>query len=255
MGKKITKVGDSGSTADLSAKQFEASPESKKRALNLRIGAALLWVLAIAAQVGAIALLAKKPLPMAWIIVLIVVDLALAILGSILWKKSNRLDPASEKRKFLFFMQNQLGMVVAVIAFLPLVIAILSNKDIDKKQKGILGAVAIGALVIAGLLGLDFNPPSIEKYSDEINKVEELMGKNEVFWTKSGTKYHLYEDCHTINKDVTTEIFEGSVQQARELKNITELCKVCENRSIKLKESAQKEEESKEPEAAQTTDN
>lgn len=239
MGKKIIKVDEGGSEKRATTKQFEATPENKKRALNLRIGAALLWLLAIAAQVGAIALLGQKPLPMGWIIALIVVDLAFAVGGSILWKKSNRLDPASEKRKFLFFMQNQLGMVVAVIAFLPLVIAILSNKDIDKKQKGILGGVAVVALVIAALLGFEFNPASIEQYTNEINRVEELMGKNEVFWTKSGTKYHLFEDCHTINKDVTTEIYAGTVQNARELKNISELCKVCENRSEKLNESTE----------------
>jgi len=61
------------------------------------------------------------------------------------------------------------------------------------------------------------------------------MGKNEVFWTKSGTKYHLENSCHAINKDATTEIFSGTVAQARELKNISELCKFCKNRASKEK--------------------
>ena len=79
---------------------------------------------------------------MTWIIILIVIDLALAVTGSILWKKSNRLDPASEKNKLLFFMQSQLGLVVAVIAFLPLIVFILTSKNLDTKQKGILGGIA-----------------------------------------------------------------------------------------------------------------
>jgi hypothetical protein len=166
----------------------------------------------------------------------------LAITGSILWKKSNRLDPASEKNKFLFFMQSQLGLVVAIIAFLPLVIFILTNKNLDAKQKGILGGIAGLALIIAGVTGIDFNPPSVEQYTEQTQRVEELTGKNEVYWTKSGTKYHIYEDCHAINKDVTTEIFQGTVAQARELKNITELCKFCENRAAKEVESDTKQE-------------
>ncbi len=64
-----------------------------------------------------------------------VVDLVLVVIGSMLWKKSNRLDPASEKNKFMFFMQSQLGLVVSAIAFLPLIIFILTSKNLDKKQK------------------------------------------------------------------------------------------------------------------------
>lgn len=129
-------------------------------------------------------------------------------------------------------MQNQLGLVVAVIAFLPLIIFILTNKDLDAKQKGILGGIAGVALLIAGLTGTDFNPPSVEQYTEQTARVEALTGVNSVYWTKSGTKYHLYDDCHTINTDATTEIFQGTVAQARELKNITELCKFCENRAV-----------------------
>ena len=106
------------------------------------------------------------------------------------------------------------------------------------KQKGILGTVAIAALAIAGITGTDFNPPSQEKYADEINQVKELnQGVDFVYWTKSGKSYHLYEDCLYINSNRTTEIFEGSVANAKELKNITDLCDRCENRARKALES------------------
>jgi hypothetical protein len=45
----------------------------------------------------------------------------------------------------------------------------------------------------------------------------------------------LYSDCSYINSDRTVEIFEGTVAQARELKNITDLCDRCENRAVKEK--------------------
>ncbi|HPX33800.1 MAG TPA: hypothetical protein PK345_01860 [Bacteroidales bacterium] len=240
--KKIVHVGGNNSSNIGTTETFKPTAESKSKATRLRVISAILWLLAIGAQVVAISLLFRQPINMMWIIILIVIDLALAITGSILWKKSNRLDPASEKNKFLFFMQSQLGLVVAIIAFLPLVIFILTNKNLDAKQKGILGGIAGLALIIAGVTGIDFNPPSVEQYTEQTQRVEELTGKNEVYWTKSGTKYHIYEDCHAINKDVTTEIFQGTVAQARELKNITELCKFCENRAAKEVESDIKQE-------------
>src|SRR3546814_10464626 len=88
---------------------------------------------------------------MTWIIILIAIDLLLVIIGSVLWKKSNRLDPASERDKFKFFMQSQLGLVASVVAFLPLIIFILTNKNVDGKQKALLGGIAGVALVIAGI--------------------------------------------------------------------------------------------------------
>ncbi len=233
--KKITKVEGDDSSSQSVKNTFVPTAESKGKATRLRLIAGLLWLLAIGAQVFAISMLFKPPVNMTWIIILIVIDLALAITGSVLWKKSNRLDPASEKNKFMFFMQSQLGLVVAVIAFLPLVIFILTSKNLDGKQKGILGAVAGVALLIAGITGIDFNPPSVEQYTEQTERVKELTGNNMVYWTKSGTKYHIYEDCHAINKDVTTEIFQGTVAKARELKNISELCKFCENRASKEK--------------------
>lgn len=234
--KKITRVEGGESPSERQPKSFVPTAESKGKATQLRVIAGILWFLAIAAQVGAISLLFREPVSMLWLIVLIVVDLALVIIGSVLWKKSNRLDPASEKEKFKFFMQSQLGMVAAIIAFLPLVIFILTDKNLDGKQKGILGGVAVAALLIAGVVGYDFNPPSVEQYTEEINRVEWLnSGIDHVYWTKSGKVYHLYDDCSYINTARTDEIFEGTVPQARELKNITSLCSRCENRAIKEK--------------------
>ena len=204
----------------------------KQKAKNLRIFAVLSWVAAIAFEVLAILALQKDPINITWLIVFIVADLLFVIIGSVLWKKANRLDPASEKDRFKFFLQNQLGVIISIIAFLPLVILIFKNKNLDPKQKKIIGGIAVLALLIASVVGIDFNPPSIEQYQEETERVKALNnGLDYVYWTKSGKSYHLFEDCSYINTDRTVEIFEGSVVQAKEMKKISDLCDRCQRRS------------------------
>ena len=234
--KKVTKV----TGGECSSQTFVPTAEAKSKAGKLRLFGVLSWILAIASQVGAILVLLKCAKPIETIsfgmmIVLIVVDLAFVIVGALLWKKANRLDPPSKQEKLKFFLQSQLGLISAIVAFLPLIVFIFMNKDLDGKQKGILGGIAIGALVIAGLIGFDFNPPSVEEYTEQTQRIEELTGGNSVYWTKSGNKYHIYDNCQHISREVTEEIFNGTVGQARELRNITELCRTCENRAERVK--------------------
>ncbi len=235
--KKITKVEDVESPAvQGGGKIFEASPESKAKAKQLRLFAFLAWIIAIAGQIFAILKLLSDEY-LVWLIVVIVVILALAITGSYLWKKANRLDPASEKQKVKFFIQNQLGAIMSVLAFLPLVIFIFTNKNLSKQTKGIAGTIAVIALLVAGFAGVDFNPASIEQYTEQTKEIELLNdGFNNVYWTPSGTRYHIYPDCSYINTDRTSEIFEGTVASAREIKNITELCSRCRTRRMKEKD-------------------
>lgn len=237
MEKKITKVeGGEISSSGNGNKSFVASDESKAKAKTFRIIAIISWIIAIGFEVWAILLLREAPINTTLLIIMIVADLIFVVIGSLLWKKSNRLDPASEKNKVKFFLQNQLGLIISIIAFLPLVILIFTNKNMSGKQKGIIGTIAVVALLIAGITGIDFNPPSVEQYTEQTKEVEALNdGVNHVYWTKSGKSYHLYQDCSYINTDRTTEIFEGTVAQARELKNITDLCDRCENRAKKEK--------------------
>lgn len=219
-------------------KVFEASAEAKGKAKQLRLFAFLAWFIAIAGEGFAILKLLSNE-TMVWLIVTIVGILILAITGSMLWKKANRLDPASEKDKFKFFVQNQLGAIMAALAFLPLVILIFTNKDLDKKTKGIVGSIGVVALLIASISGADFNPPSVEKYTEEINAqtatVKDLNFDNDnVYWTEHGNKYHIFEDCqHIRNRDIVNN---GTVKESWEDKGISELCKTCENNARKKKE-------------------
>ena len=159
--KKLTRVEGGAAQAASAAKEarpFVASEESKGKAGRFRLFAIIAWIVAIGLEIGAIFVLKKLPINTTWLIVLIAADLIFAVIGNLLWKKANRFDPASEKDKFKFFVQNQLGAIIAVIAFLPLVILIFTNKDLKGKQKGLVGAVAVIALLIAGFTGDRFQP-------------------------------------------------------------------------------------------------
>jgi hypothetical protein len=93
--------------------------------------------------------------------------------------------------------------------------------------------------LIAGIGGFESNMASVEQYTEQTRQVEDLNGGNNfVYWTKSGKSYHLYSDCGYINSNRTNEIFEGTVAQAHEMKNITDLCDRCENRAKKANEVA-----------------
>lgn len=217
-------------------KQFVATEEAKGQAKQLRLFAMLAWIIAIAGEIFAILKLLHNE-KLTWLIVTMVVILALSVTGSLLWKKANRLDPASEKDKTKFFIQNQLGAIMGVLAFLPLVIFILTNKNLDGKTKGIAGTVAVVAMLIAGITGVDFNPPSVEKYTEQINEqTDEIKRLNNgvdlVYWTNQGNKYHLDADCQHIRN---REKHQGTVKQAWEERKIgdSELCLTCKKRAEK----------------------
>jgi hypothetical protein len=216
---------------------FEASAESKAQAKQLRLFALLAWFVAMAGQVYAILKLMHDE-TMMWLIAAIVGILVLAVTGSWLWKKANRLDPASEKDKTRFFIQNQLGAILGVLAFLPMVIVIFTNKEMSGKTKGIAGSIAVVAMLLAGITGIDFNPPSIEKYTKEINVqtqiLKDLNVADNVYWSPSGNKYHLSENCqHISGREGVTN---GTVKESWEKKGISELCKTCENKAVKAQE-------------------
>jgi len=234
--KKIIKVGDSAAASNSEPRTFEPTAENAGKAKQFRVISILLWAIAIGLEIFGILKLRDVPINMPLLIGILVGMLILVVIANLLWKKANRLDPASEKNKFKFFVQNQLGLIISVIAFLPMVVLIFTNKNMTGKQKGIIGSIATAALVIAGLTGTDFNPPSKEQYAEQTAQVEGLNnGVNSVYWTPSGKSYHLFQDCGYINGKRTNEIFQGTVADARELKKITDLCDRCQNRAKKAK--------------------
>jgi hypothetical protein len=203
-------------TPSRAERTWAPTPEAKKQATTFRLAAGGLWLLAILGEVLAIFwVLQQSPVNMVLLIVLIVVIGALAIGGSLLWKRANRLDPASENEPVRFFVQNQLGAIITIIAFLPLIVLILANKDMDPKQKGIAGGVAIAVAAVATYFGMSFDPPSVEQYSEESNIIEELTGQDLVYWTRSGSVFHVCSDVPDVNRESQDgQIYEGSVADA-----------------------------------------
>lgn len=197
---------------------WKASPEAKSKALKLRIFAAVLWIIAIAAELFTIFWVLKQDPINIWLLIGLIVGIGVfALGGSFLWKKANRYDPASKKDKVRFFIQNQLGVIITIIAFLPLIVMIFLNKDMDGKQKGIVGGVAIAIAVIVGLGSWDWNTVSQEQYSTETNIVMQLTGVNEVVWVKGGAAFHVCEDVPDLRKS-TKEKHHTTVEEAHAAK-------------------------------------
>ena len=220
-----------------SSNKGELLAVTRKNALPFRIGAIVCWVLAIACEIMAILIFVHKVefsfttenpgWTIAWIVAL-VLDLAFLIVGSQLWKKANHLDPASKKNEFLFWLQNNLGVIVAAFAFIPFIILVLLDKNASKQSKMIATIVAVVALLVGGLTSYDFNPISQEEMLDAV-------GVETVYWTASGTVFHAYDDCSHLNHSV--ELMTGTSTTAIE-KGKTRLCKTCEARAEKEAEAA-----------------
>ena len=215
-----------------SASKEELLAATKKNALPYRIGAIILWILAIACEVLAILVFVHKiefsftvenpGYTITWI-ALLVLDLAFVIIGSQLWKKANHLDPASAKNKLRFWLHNNLGVIVAIIAFAPFIIIVLLDKNASKQSKIIAVVVAVVALAIGGLTSVDWNPISQEEMLENANI-------DTVYWTASGTVFHAYDDCSHLNN--TLELMTGTAASAIE-NGKTRLCKTCEARAAR----------------------
>ena len=194
-------------------------------ATGYRIGAIILWVLAITCEViGILTLFGKINITfvptLAWIIGLLVIDLICVIIGAQLWKKSNKIDPASKANKLKFWLWNNLGLIVCIVAFLPFIIMIAKdNKTLDKKTKTIALVAAIVALLIGGLCAYDWNPISQEEKDAAVAAVE-----GEVYWTTFGKVYHTHEDCGSLNNSDT--LYKGTAKDAIE-NGRTRICSFC----------------------------
>lgn len=227
--KTAKKVDDA--VEEVSEETTEKTPltkeEKKKKATTFRIISICLWVVAIAMEVLAILSISKTlyiGIPLLWaVIIFIVIDLACCLVAAFLWKKSNRLDPIKKTgNKVGFFVMTQLGVIMAVVCFLPLVILILLNKDMDKKTKTILSVVAIAALLLVGALSADYNPISKE----EVDAAEAVI-TSDVYWTAFGHKYHTSEDCQALTN--STNLYIGTVSDAIEAGR-EDLCAFCARR-------------------------
>lgn len=204
----------------------------KGNATTLRIGAVIAWLVAIALEVVAI-LVFRKVIPTSsdtlfWVLEIgaLVLDLVCVVIGSTLWKKANRIAPASRANKVKFWLWNNLGVIVSVIAFAPFIVLVLTDKNADAKTKKfgvVVAAVAAVAMLISGLLSYDFDPVAKE----DLDAATGVYGDASVYWTAHGSVYHSYEDCYSLDR--TDELTFGTVDQAIAA-NRQRLCKICAKR-------------------------
>jgi uncharacterized membrane protein len=154
-------------------KEWRATHDQTSSATRLRIFAAIAWMIAIGTEIAGIVLLRQHKFDhgnLALLIGLLVVIAVFAIAGSLMWKAANKHDPARQSDTVRFFVQNQLGAIITVLAFLPLIVLIFMDKDMDPKNKKIAGGIGIVLAAAATLIGVDFNPPSVEKYTQDMNQ-------------------------------------------------------------------------------------
>ena len=223
--KKVEREFVEVSSGKTGSRRAVVTAANKKRATGKRIAAVILWVLALAAEVGAILMLngrwyIPEDQKMYWLIGALVIDLILVIIGSQLWKKANRLDPASKQSSVKFFLWNNMGFIAAVVCFLPVVILLLANKDLDAKTKKIVTVVAVIALILASVFSIDFNPVSAE----ELAEAQQTVGNGSVYWTQFGKSYHLDPNCHTLMR--SGKVYQGTIEKAFEA-NRTDPCDFC----------------------------
>jgi len=167
-------MADNKPTDDTDVTQaWRATQGQQSAASRLRLFAAIAWVVAIGAEIAGVVMLLRHKfdhgnLPL--LIGLLVVIAVFAIAGNLMWKAANKQDPARASDTTRFFFQNQLGAIVTVIAFLPLVVLILMDKDMDPKNKKIAGGIGGVLAVVAVLFGVSFKPPSVEQYTQDMNQ-------------------------------------------------------------------------------------
>ena len=210
--------------------KIEQTGDPKKRATCKRVRSIICWVLAIACEVIAILRLTdvinwfSNCLSLeAFLVIFILLDLVFVIIGSQLWKKANHIDPVSEKNKTKFWLWNNLWAILSVIAFLPIIILVFMNKDLDKKSKGLVGGIAIAALAIAGLTSFDWNPVSME-WLEQAEREVLQVSDGTVYWAPSSKKYHVDPDCPSFSRSET--VYEGTVRDAYE-QWLTDPCRRC----------------------------
>ena len=227
---------------------------------GLRLGAVILWILAIAAEVGAFfafsyamrnSALTLADLEMQLLIGALVLDAIFCIVAAQLWKKSNRIQPCLASSKLVRTLWHQLGVIMVLVCFLPIGIFLLAKSDkLNKKTKTILIALLAVLFVGAGAASVDFQQPSDAEVA-QLQQAATEQADGDVYWTKFGKSYHFDPDCPYIaGKTPVSEggtLYAGTLQQAFDA-NRWDPCDTCAGGAeAKLDEAAAGDTASEQP--------
>ena len=220
---------DNKPAADVT-KDWQATQGQKSAATRLRLFAALSWIVAIGGQIAGVVLLYQHKfdhgnLPL---LIGILVGIAIfAIAGNLLWKAANRHDPARASDTFRFFFQNQLGAIITLIAFLPLVLLIFTDKNMDPQTKKVAGGVGAVLAVVATLIGVSYSPPSVEQYTQDMNTAcsPDVAAQAQEIATDSATVATATKDAeHPAGQDVVYWIAPENGAKKSETPHVFHLC-------------------------------
>lgn len=202
---------------------------------GLRIGAIILWVLALACEVGAFFALRYAVMNNAltfgtqevWLLIgALVLDAIFCIIAAQLWKKSNRIRPCLADSKLVRTLWHQLGVIMVLVCILPIGILLLLKSDkMDKKTKTILIALVAALFVGSTAASVDFQQPSAEEVAA---LQEEAIAENAgtIYWTRYGKSYHFDPDCQSLRRSAT--LISGTLDEAFEA-NRWDPCDFCAN--------------------------
>lgn len=208
---------------EVAAEVAEAVEEEPARGGNggnvkgLRIGAIILWILAIACEVGAFFAFSyairngaqnwKDP-EFLLLIGALVLDALFCIIAAQLWKKSNRIRPCLADSKLVRTLWHQLGVIMVLVCFLPIGIFLLAKSDkLNKKTKTILIALLAALLIGAGAASTQFDQPNETEVAQLQQAATEEPGyTGTVYWTRFGKSYHFDRNCqHIVGKTLESE--------------------------------------------------
>lgn len=222
----------------------EEETGKKKNTVIFRILAFVCWALAAVAMYlpdinlnlpfGAVRVLFLNNI-VACVIDIIVAGI-LCVVGARLWVHANHIHPTKSHNKFVQFIWNQLGVIMAGIILAPLaIILIINRKDLPQKTKAIVAAVLAVVFVGASAGSADYHPVTQDEVDSVVQQLtEEAEGYgftdgNGVRWTKYGNCYHIFSDCQTIRNSNPDNCTDGSIKDAVD-SNRARLCTFCMKR-------------------------
>jgi hypothetical protein len=227
------------------AVDLDAEHANRKAAAKpFRIVAVILWILGVACEIVGINFINgniyfPRFSQQTWLIIWLVLDFVLVVIGSQMWKRANHINPPSEANKAEYWLQTEAGVIVAIIAFAPIIFVLLNDKKLDKKTRQICSIIACVALAAAGISGVDFHPATQEDYDAAVQSAAQLgstgqstttapatVTSNDItaYWTTFGRVYHLNPNCQAIKNSAT--IYSGSLADAFAAKRSRE-CEFC----------------------------
>ena len=197
---------------------WKPTPEAKQKATTFRIIALVLWALAIAGEVFAIFwVLKQSTINMVLLIAAIVVIGVLAVIGDLLWKRANLLDPGFQGRA-----RPLLHPEPARRHHRHRRLSAPDHHDLDEQEHG---PAAEGHRQRRRRCGVGdrghhgrFVQPAVCRavHGRHRRGGRTYTGRNLVFWTKAGTVYHLCDaasDLQQESKD--NKIYSGTVADAQ----------------------------------------